>query len=407
MSDLPVTVTNAGAQPTSPKTLLSRLIKNVAAEVPGYTANLPAGLITDLASTATGALALIDQAMVDSINSVTPYGANEPLLAQLGNIYGVQKGVGSNTAVYVVFTGLPGFVIPEGLVVSDGNYQYSVQANTIIPASGQTGSVYCVALSSGSWAVAAGTVNQIITSVPAAQKLTCTNIDAGVPGSDAQTSADYRSQVMQAGMVTVQGTPALLVSLLRKVEGVKTALVSYRQVSTSQWAVIVGGGDTYEVAFAIYQAIPDISVLTSEVNDPSGNTPTAVKTTITNYPDSYEIPYVIPISQTVSVVITWNATLVDFSPTSIASAVTDAVVDYINSIAIGQPINIYRLQTIFLNAVDGIVSADEVSLIQIAVAIDGSVVNPDEHTDLIQGDEYGYFSTDSSQITVQQYENAS
>lgn len=100
MSDLPIIMTSAGAQPTPPKTLLSKLIAKVAAEVPGYTANLPPGLITDLASTATGAVALIDQAMVDTINSVSPYGVNVPLLQQLGNIYGVARGIGYNTCVF-------------------------------------------------------------------------------------------------------------------------------------------------------------------------------------------------------------------------------------------------------------------------------------------------------------------
>lgn len=53
-------MTSAGAQPTPPNDLLANLIIRVAEKVPGYTANLPAGLITDLASTAVGALALID-----------------------------------------------------------------------------------------------------------------------------------------------------------------------------------------------------------------------------------------------------------------------------------------------------------------------------------------------------------
>jgi len=404
MSDLPVTVTEAGAQPTPPQTLLATLIASVYAEVPGYTASLPASLITDLASTATGALALIDQAMVDAINSVTPYGANVPLLNQLGDIYGVRKGTGSNTSVYVHFSGLPGFVVPKGLVVSDGNYQYTVQANTVIPASGQTGAVYCLAISSGSWAVPAGSVTQVITSVPASQILTCTNVDAGTPGLEAQSEAVYRALVMQSGMVTVQGVPDLLKALLAKVDGVISSRVSYRQVNTTQWTVIVGGGDPYEVAFAIYQAVPDISVLTGDVNDPSGNTPTVITSTITSYPDSYTIPFINPISQALGIIITWNATLIDFSDETISSAVNPVMVDYINDIAIGDPVSIYRIQKLFLTAVAGIVSEDRVSYIDIEVSVNGKVVKPDDHTGLISGDAYGYFSTDSSQITVKQYE---
>lgn len=407
MSDLPVIVTQAGAQPTPPETLLARLIENVSAEVPGYTANLPASLITDLASTAVGALALIDQAMVDAINSVTPYGANVPLLDQLGNIYGAQKGVGSNTSVYVIFKGLPGFVVPKGFVVSDGNYQYTVQANTVIPASGQTSPVYCLATTSGSWAVPAGSVTQIITSVPASQTLTCTNTDPGLPGNDAQNNAEYRAQVMQMGMATVQGVPDLLKATLSRVAGVKTALIAYRQINLSQWAVVVGGGDPYEVAHAIYQSVPDISVLTGDVNDPSGNVPTVVTPTITSYPDSYQVPFIVPISQQLGLIITWNATLIDFSDETISAAVIPFLVDYIENIAVGMPVSIYRIKKLFLTAVAGIVSEDNVSYIDVLVAINGKIVQQDEHTGLVSGDLYGYFDTDSSLITVRQYEPAS
>ncbi|MFV2489135.1 hypothetical protein ACNIV5_26200, partial [Escherichia coli] len=68
---MPLTRTSAGAPPTPPNDVLAHLITRVAEKVPGYTATLPAGLITDLASTAGGALALIDQARVDLIHSVS------------------------------------------------------------------------------------------------------------------------------------------------------------------------------------------------------------------------------------------------------------------------------------------------------------------------------------------------
>lgn len=273
MPDLPVVITQAGAQPTPPQELYDRLITSVAAKVPSYTANLPPALITDLASTSTGAIALIDHALVDTINSVTPYGANIPLLQQLGSIYGVQRGIGTNTSVLVVFMGSPGFVVPRGLIVSDGNHQYAVQNNAIIPASGQSASVYCLATASGSWAVPAGTVTQIITSIPAKITLSVTNTVEGLPGLEEQTNADYRTQVMDAGMFAVQGTPDELKSALASVAGVHANLIAFRQVELGKWAIIVGGGDPFEVARAIYQSVPDISMLTADVVSGSGYVP--------------------------------------------------------------------------------------------------------------------------------------
>lgn len=401
MSDLPIIMTSAGAQPTPPKTLLSTLISNVAQKVPGYTANLPAGLITDLASTATGALALIDQARVDLINSVSPYGANEALLLQLGSIYGVTAGSGSNTSVYIVFNGPAGFVIPKGFVVSDGNFQYSVQTNTIIPSSGQSTPVYCLATSPGTWAVPEGSVTEIITSVPASQPVTCTNPTAGLPGSDKQDIASYRAQVLQSGMFAVQGTPDCTVAALKNVEGTKDNLISYRQVQTDKWVVIVGGGDPYEVGYAIYQSVPDISRLTNDVVNPSGAAVDKRTIQITVWPDVYDVPYVEPVSQNAQVFIEWNTVSTAYvDPAGVKNAVSQNIVDYINGIPVGQPINIFEIQDIFLRSVSALVPPTLVSMINIEMGINGSIAPPDAGTNLVYGDTYKYFSTSAALIQV-------
>ncbi|MFW0766684.1 baseplate J/gp47 family protein [Trabulsiella odontotermitis] len=403
MSDIPIIMTQAGAQPTPPKTLLANLISSVSQKVPDYTANLPAGLITDLASTSVGALALIDQMRVDLINSCSPYGANIPLLTELGNIYGVPVGTGTNTSVDVTFTGLPGFAIPKGFVISDGNNQYAVVNDVMIPESGQTDPVYCLAISEGSWAVPAGSVNQIITSVPASQPVTCTNQTAGLPGTLDPTYSTYRSRVMQAGMRGVQGTPDCLRDELQDVTGVQANLISYRQASLGEWVVTVGGGDPFQVAYAIYKAIPDISVLTNAVTNPSGAAVDARSVEITVYPDTYQIPYVVPTSQNVLILITWGTASTGFvDPDGMAKASQQSIADYVNSIAVGQPINTYIIQEIFLTAVADLVPQSLLSLIDVQVGINGTIVTPDTDSSLVYGDTYGYFSTSASQIQVQQ-----
>lgn len=408
MSDLPIIMTEAGAQPTPPKTLLANLISRVSQKVPGYTANLPAGLITDLASTATGAIALIDQARVDLINSCSPYGANIPLLMQLGNIYGVQQGEGTNTSVYVVFSGLPGFPIPKGFTVSDGNNQYSVVRDTVIPTSGQTAPIYCLATSEGSWAVPAGSVTQVITSVPKTQEVTCTNLTAGLPGAGEQSYSSYRSQVMQSGMQTAEGTPTCFRTELEKVDGVQENLISFRQSTLGKWVAVVGGGDPFEVAYAIFKAVPDISVLTNDVSNPSG-APVEKKTVqISVYPDTYTLPYVVPSSQNTTVLITWNtASTTYIDPDGIAKAVQQPIADYVNAIAVGQPVNLFEIQDIFMQSVVSLVPASMISMIQVQIGINGAIKPPDANSSLVYGDTYSYFSTSSSQVQVKQYEGSS
>ena len=103
-----------GAIPTSPTALNAALIAGVEATNPGYTANLPGSLIEDVSSTCVGALAALDQARVDAINSVTPYGANEFIANMMGAQFGIQQGASANTSVYVIFTSSPGMMfVPE------------------------------------------------------------------------------------------------------------------------------------------------------------------------------------------------------------------------------------------------------------------------------------------------------
>jgi hypothetical protein len=397
----PVIMTSEGPQVTPPTTLLNSLITLVTATNPGYTANLPGSLIEDISSTDVGALALIDAARVDLINAITPYGANQFILNQLGQIYGVQQGQGSNTSVYVTFSGSPGFVINAGFVVSDGSYQYVVQDSGIIGAgspTGQSAALYCLANTAGSWAVPSGTVTQLVTSVPLGVTLSCTNVSAGLPGATAQTVESYRAQVLQSGLSTCQGTPAFVKAALQNVAGVQPRLISVRNPGTNQWEIIVGGGDPYQVANAIFQSIPDVSMLVG-----SATTARNITVSVNDYPDTYSIIFVNPPVQTVTVDITWNTISPNIiSPNAVVALAQPAIVDYINSIYVGQPINTYELQDAFQNAVSSIIDPSLISKINYAVYINGTLTPPVSGTLLIYGDNESYFSTNASLVSIVQ-----
>ena len=276
-------INSTGLQPTSPTTLQTELITLVAATNPGYTANLPGSLIEDISSTDVGALVLIDQSRVDLYNSISPYAANSFILNQLGQVYGVQQGIGSNTSVYVTFLGSPGYVIPIGFTVSSGSQQFTVQDGGIITTSGQSISLYCLAINAGTFAVPIGTVTQIITSVPAGVTLTCTNQTEGLPGASAQPLENYQTQVINAGLSTAQGVPTFLKTQLQKVSGVQSNLIAYRLVAATQWEIICGGGDPYAVGNAIFNAIPDFSTIVGSTMGVAGLTnanPCVVTTTL-------------------------------------------------------------------------------------------------------------------------------
>jgi hypothetical protein len=269
------TVTSIGAVPQTPEAINAAIVAAATAQSPGLTI-LPAGLIEDMSSTATGAALQIDQAQVDAINSLTPYGANPFTLLALGQIYlgqGSTNLPATNTAVYVVFSGTVGFLVNPGFLVSDGTYQYAVIDGGVIASGGASVPLFCQATISGSWAVPANTVTTLVTSAPSGVTLTATNPLAGTPGGAAETQAQFAARVLQAGLVASTGMTAYLKAYLGQVSGVQPSLVSVRQQVDGGWEVIVGGtADPYAIAAAILDSLFDVSTLVGSILNVTGIT---------------------------------------------------------------------------------------------------------------------------------------
>ncbi len=466
---IPIVLGPAGMIPAVPADIHATLIANVAATNPGYTANLPGTLIEDISSTDVAAILLCNSALVELVNSVTPYGANQFILNQLGQIYGVQQGQATNTSVYVVFTGPAGYIVPIGFTVSDGTYQYIVQDGGIIAAGGTTSPLYCLAATEGSWAVPANTVTALATSVPSTISLTVTNPLPGTPSAGAQSVESYRAQVLQAGLAASQGMARYLKTLLANVPGVQPRLISTIANGTT-WEILVGGGDPYQVAYAIYSALFDINnlvgstmsvsaiskvsaaVVTTTLNHGlvSGNTTTisgalgmtgangtwtvtvltpttfsipynstgaptytggGVLTpntrnqviTINDYPNTYSIPFVVPPVQSVQIALTWNTNSTNsVSASSMAALGSTALVNYINSIPVGAPMNLFELQNAFQLATSTILPTAYLTRMVFTVTIDGVVTAPAAGTGVISGDPESYFLTNVTLISIAQ-----
>lgn len=469
---IPIVLGPSGAVPQTPAAVQAALLAAVAATNPGYTADLPGTLIEDISSTDVAAILACDSALVELINSVTPYGANQFILNQLGSIYGVQQGQATNTSVYVTFTGSSGFIVAAGFTVSDGTHQYIVQDGGVIPGSGTgtTVPLYCLATVAGSWAVPANSVTTLATSVPSGVSLSCTNPEPGTPSSGAETVPAFRARVLQAGLAASQGMARYLKTLLANVPGVQARLIAVVQ-QASQYEVIVGGGDPYQVAYAIFQALFDITSLvgstiqvtaitaanpaqiTTDLNHgyATGNTVTiagvtgtmagavngshsvtvvdeknftiGVDTTaetytgggvctpnarnqvvsLNDYPDTYSIAFVAPPVQNVAISLTWNTTSTNaVSATAMATLGAQALVAYVNSIAVGQPMNLFELQNAFQLATATILPTALLTRMAFDVYINTVLTAPASGTGVIAGDPESYFLTDVTQITITQ-----
>jgi hypothetical protein len=358
--------------------------------------------------------------------------------------------------------------LQPGFTVSDGTNQYALQDGGVIGSGGVTPQLYAVAVNSGTFPIPANTVTQIVTSVPSPYTVTVNNPEAGTPATAPESVQSYRSRVLLAGTVAATGTPAFLKTLLYEITGVQQQLVSINQVSGG-WQVICGGGDSYAVANAILQSVPDISalkgsalaitamteanpvVITTNLNHNyiagqtvtvTGATPTAYNltytiasvtattiTTTTNgsafgayvsgatltpnprnvtasvyqNPDTYNITFVNPPQQTVTVSVTWNTTLPSFTAgVSVNQLAAPALQSYINSIYVGQPINLLEMTAVFQNAVADVIAAPNITTLTFAVTINGTVVTPGVGTSIIEGDPESYFYASATGITVAQ-----
>jgi Baseplate J-like protein len=481
MAVLPLIMTAQGLQPQAPATLRQQLVSSVAATNQDFTDNLPGSLVEDIVSTDVAACVQSDSFLVDLINSISPNGANAFILQQFGNLYGLRPQVATNVTVYVVFYGPPGLVIVEGFLVGDGSYQYVVQDGGIIGANGQSLPLYCIAVVPGTWAVPAGSVTLLASSLPASviDLVTVTNPTDGIPATEGEAMSDFRDRVMTAGLAASTGMSRYMKTMLANVPGVQARLVSARQDPiTGKYIAICGGGDPYQVAYAIWKALfwtggllpapinitnitsTNPAVVTTAQNhnlvtgmvetlydikgtgvfpsingqrfpvtvptvggQPSLNTftipfdgtpygskytsgglvtpnPIVEEVSISDWPDVYVIPYVLPPMETVFIEVIWQTDSPNYvSPSAIASLAGPAIQDYINSLPVGvAPINTYDLTSIFLQSTANAVSAEAITVLQFQVSIDGMPVAAAPGTGVIYGDPNSYFLTDLSKI---------
>ena len=395
MADLPLIMTAAGPVPTPPATIQQQLLAQVEATSPGYTARLPGLLIEDFSSTAVASLALADAARVETVNSLTPYGSNAFILSQQGQMTGISQAGETNTTVGIVFTGTPNFVISQGFFVSDGANQYYALDGGIVGSTGVSPTLAFAAANSGSWAVPAGTVTAIETSIPSTITLSCTNPSNGSPGNSAQTETSYRAQVLQAWSAAGQGMPSYIKALIGQVSGVIPRLIAVQQQLTGGWKIIVGGNyDPAQVAYAIYRGCLDISALVPSSIPTRNNLVPVI-----DYPDVYNVAFVSSPQQLVTASVTWNTTATNFVNTAaIAQLAAPVLAAYVNQIPVGQPMNLFDMQDTFRNAVSTVLAPALLTRVVFAVSINGIGVAPVSGTGVIAGDSESYLWADPTGV---------
>ena len=397
--NFPVVITADGPQPTDPGTIRGELVDNVTSTNPDFTADLPASIVEDVTSTEVGGIALMDQARVDTINSLTPNGANEFLLVQIGQMLGIPKGLPTNVSVQVVFQGTVGYVITNGFLISDGSYVYQVQGTGVVGASGFSASMTAIALDPNATVPAANTVVKLVTSVPSTITLSVTNPAGGNPAQNPETWQSYRGRVLQGELAAAVSTGRFVKTLVGQVSGVTPRLIGAQQANPGIRVIVGGTGDKYQIANAILQSVADPTDLVGSAVSSTRN----VVVSVSDYPDTYTVTYVTPPAQVVAMTITWNTSLANFAGGgTFQGLVQQPIADYVNALPVGAPINLLEVTAIFQQAVAAQLDPNLLTRLAFSVYVNSVLTPPASGYSSIAGDKEGYFTCLSTAITVNQ-----
>ncbi|WP_367168866.1 ubiquitin-activating E1 FCCH domain-containing protein [Escherichia coli] len=123
--------------------------------------------------------------------------------------------------------------------------------------------------------------------------------------------------------------------------------------------------------------------------------------TINDWPDNYLIPFVIPLQQNVTVKFEWGSEGVNYlTDATILTLVSAPVIQYINGIYAGKPLNINNLKDTFLQSVNTAIDMSLISKLNVIITVNGIITNPDQNTNIISGDPFSYFYIASDGVTV-------
>lgn len=217
----------------------------------------------------------------------------------IARIYFINRRPATATTVNVTCGGVPGTVLPVGLIVQDtsGN-QYQNLSSGAIGSNGKTTLTF-TALKTGAISCPAQTIVSVFKSVAGLE--TVTNDTAGVTGTDVESRIQFEQRRRQSVAINAQGSVDAIRASVASVTGVTDILVAentsnqtvnigatnYPLVPHSIVVSVIGGSDS-DIAKAIWQK-------KNAGCDMNGNTVVAVSDdTYANPAPTYQVKFLRP-----------------------------------------------------------------------------------------------------------------
>lgn len=249
---------------------------------------------------------------------------------------GIERQEASNSTVDLVLIGQAGTVINNGIASDDAGTNWLLPEQVVIPVSGEI-TVTATAEEVGDIEASPNTITQIVTPTLGWQSVN--NPNQAVVGVAVETDAQLRTrQARSTELASVSLWEGIIASLLNlegvtRVSGVKNDedAPSDEGVPGHTVAMIVDGGDVDEIGKTLFLK--------------KGEGVGTFGTTQTTYIDTYGFPNVIKFSRPtiVNVYVTLNITPASTYLSTAADEIKSRIADYINSLSIGEDVNIARV----------------------------------------------------------------
>lgn len=331
---------NNGVIKDNPTDIRDDILNQAIDNVDGFT-NLPSGIQNNLLDESVIVISEIQDMLSNVMNSVSPLYANDFMILELGEAFGLKMKDKALPNTTITFYGLAGVVIPEGLEISnaDSSKKFVTTKSDIINASGQV-SIYCEGANYYDTPTPANTLTVMLNQV--LNVTSCTNLNDAVETIPAETISEFRTRFQTKAQANRSGTVATLNDELKKVEGTVDRLCTYQAsqiveegVSKAVLEVIVGGGDDYQVALAIFNSVlyPDIFV-SNPSNDETNRT---VNINVTfnevDFPITYTRPKINQLS--ISISLTVQSGFINIPSEAFTLLLRPYFENYINNLKIG------------------------------------------------------------------------
>lgn len=301
---------NNGIIKDTPNEILERITNKASKEAEGFE-NLPSGIQNNLLQESVLLELEIQDMLSNVMNSISPSYANDFILKELGEVFGLKMKDKARPNTVVTFYGLAGVIIPEGTEISnkDKSKKFITVKSGIINITGET-SIYCEGADYYDTSAPANTLNIMVTQILNVDR--CTNKNDVTETIPAETIEQFRARFQTKALSNKMGTVSALTYALKAIKGVNERLCTNKPsqileggVRKAVLEVIAGGGDDYEIALAIFNSVlyPDIFVSNPSNNETDRTININVSFNGTDYPITFTRPKINQLSINISLTV--------------------------------------------------------------------------------------------------------